>query len=106
MKKCNNWDFKKTGWKNKRMEEVEEWINDIEDRIMENNEANKKERKILYHERDIGNWVLLWNNNINIIGVPRKEEKREGIRVIWGNYSWRLPTLGKFWGSLKTQQIW
>ena len=55
-----------------RMEEAEEWISDIEDKIMENNEAEKKkERKILDHEcrlRKLSN--SLKHNKIHIIEVP------------------------------------
>ena len=36
---------------NTRMEDAEEWISDIEDKIIENNKAEKKrERKILDHK--------------------------------------------------------
>ena len=33
-----------------RMEEAEEWIGNIENKIMGNNKAKKKERKLLDHE--------------------------------------------------------
>ena len=35
---------------NTKMKESEECISDIEDKIMENNEANMRERKIMEHE--------------------------------------------------------
>ena len=43
-----------------KMEEAEEWISDIEDRIMENNEAEyKRERKISdYVSRHVTQWLL------------------------------------------------
>ena len=53
----------------------EEWINDTEDKILENNEAEKKmERKVLDHKyifRKLSDTIRL--NNIHIIGIP--EEK-------------------------------
>jgi len=53
------------------MEGEEEWISDIEDRIVENNEAEqKRERKILDHKSRL--WELsdsTKHNNICIIGV-------------------------------------
>ena len=59
-----------------RTEEAEVRIGDIEDKIMENNKAEKKrERKLLDHEgrlRELSDSIK-WNN-ICIIGVP--EENR------------------------------
>ena len=44
------------------MEEAEEWINDIEDRIMENNEADQKRvRKISDQKVELGNSMIPWN---------------------------------------------
>ena len=61
-----------------RMEESEGWISDIQDEIMENNEAEKKrEIKILDHEyklRELSNSI---KPNICIIGVPEEEERRK-----------------------------
>ena len=60
-----------------RMDEAEQQISDIEDKIMENNEADKKrETKTNDYDtrvRELSD--LLKRKNIWIIGVP--EEKRE-----------------------------
>ena len=62
-----------------RIEEREERIGEIEDKIMENDEAeNKRERKLLDHEgriRELSD-SMKWNN-IRIIGVPEEEEQEE-----------------------------
>ena len=62
------------------MEEAEEQMSDIEDKTMENNEAEKKnKRKILYHEcrlREFSNSKK--HNNIRIIGVPEEEREKRG----------------------------
>ena len=51
--KCNNWDSNWLNAMNTRMEEVEEWINDIEDKIMENNwPEQKRESRIMEHKRE------------------------------------------------------
>jgi len=59
-----------------RMEEAEDQIDDVEDKIMENNEAEKKmERKLLdneYRLRELSDSTK--HNNICIIGVPEEEE--------------------------------
>ena len=64
-----------------RMEEAEERISEIEDKIMENDEAEKKRvRKILDHKgriRELSDSMKC--NNIRIIGVP--EEERKGLKV-------------------------
>ena len=66
-----------------RMSKAEEQISDIEDKIMENNEAEKKrERKLLDHEyrcREFSDSTK--HNNIHIIGAPEEEQEKgtEGI---------------------------
>ena len=66
-----------------RVEEEGERIGEIEDKIMENDEAeNKRERKLLDHERRIGELSeSMKRNNIRIIGVPEEEleEGEEGL---------------------------
>ena len=60
--------------------EAEQWISDIEDKIIENNEAEKKkEIQILHHECtlwELGNSIK--HNNIHIIGFPEEEERDKG----------------------------
>ena len=81
-----------------RINEAEKQINDIKDKIIVNNEAEKKrERKVLDHEcrlRELNNPIKC--NNICIIGVPEEEERGKGAeglfeQVIAENY----PKLGK-----------
>ena len=40
---------------NSRLEEAKEWINDLEDRVMENNQAEqKREKRIIQNEKTDG----------------------------------------------------
>ena len=61
-----------------RMDEAEEQIGDIEDKIMGNNEVEKKrEIKVMDQEgrlRELSD--LLKQNNIDIIGFPEDGEKK------------------------------
>ena len=81
-----------------RMDEAEQRIGDIEDKLMESNEAEKKrEMKTKEHNvriREISD--SLKRNNIGIIGVPEKEETQIGVeglceQIIAENF----PNLGK-----------
>ena len=62
-----------------RITEAEEWISDLEDKIVEitttEQDKEKRMKRIEYSLRD------LWDNiklmNFQIIGVPEKEEKKE-----------------------------
>ena len=62
-----------------RMYETEEQINDIEDKIMENNEAEKKrERKVLDHAVRFGELSnFLKCNNIHTLGVQHEKREKE-----------------------------
>ena len=62
-----------------RVEEAEGRISEIEDKIMEKDEAEKKIKKILDHKgriREISD--LMKHNNIHIRGVPEEEERKRG----------------------------
>ena len=76
-----------------RMEEAKEWINDIEDKIMENNEAWKEEGKKNIRLRELSDSMKY--NNICIIGVLEEEREKgaEGLfeQIIAENF----PNLGK-----------
>ena len=64
---------------NSSLDEAEERISDIEDKIMENNKAEKKEKRNMEHEnrlRESSNSIKC--NNIEIIGVPEEEETEKG----------------------------
>lgn len=58
-----------------RLEEAEEWISHLEDKIMENHEAEqKREKRCMQHEnklRELSDFIK--HNNIHIIKVPEKE---------------------------------
>ena len=75
---------------NNRLNNTEEWISDLDDRIMETTQSKQQaERQMNKNESSV--WDL-WSNiicaNLCIIGVPEREEK-EG-KCIWRNYSWEL----------------
>ena len=63
---------------NNRLEKAEEWISDLEDNIMENNEdEQKRERRTMEHEkrlRELSDSIKC--KNIHIIGVPEEERKK------------------------------
>ena len=67
---------------NSRITEAEEWISDLEDKIVEitTSEQNKEKRmkRIEDSLRDL--WDNIKRTNIQIIGVPEEEEKRKGLR--------------------------
>ena len=75
----NRWDIMTM-----RSEEAEERIGDTEDKIMENNEAEKKrERKLLDHEgrlRKLSNSIK--RTHILITGVP-EEEWEKGVEGLF-----------------------
>ena len=81
-----------------RMDEAEQQIRDTEDKLIENNEAEKK-REIKAKEHDLRSREIsdsLKRNNIRIIGVSEEEEREievEGLceQIIVENF----PKLGK-----------
>ena len=70
---------------NSRINEGEEWISDLEDKIVEitTTEQNKEKRM----KRTEDSLKDLWDNikctNIQIIGVPEEEEKKKGSEKIF-----------------------
>ena len=72
-----------------RLDKVQKQVSDIEDKIMDNNEAEeKRERKVFDHEcrlQELSN--SLKHNNTYIIGVPKKEEREKWQKVYLKNYS-------------------
>ena len=81
-----------------RMDEAEHRISNIEDKLIENNEAEKKrEIKANEHNLRIGETSdSLKRKNIRIIGVPEEEEREIGVvglceQIIVENF----PSLGK-----------
>ena len=79
------------------MDEAEQRISDIEDRLIENNEAEKRrEMKAKEHDLRIREISDSLKRNIRITGVPEKEEREIGVeglceQIIEENF----PILGK-----------
>ena len=67
-----------------RIMEAEDRISEVEYRMVEINETEKKREKRI--KRNEGNFRDLWNNvkcpNIQIIGVPKEENKKKGYEKI------------------------
>ena len=78
---------------NSRITEAEEWISDLEDKIVEITTAEQnKEKRMKKNEdslRDL--WDNIKHTNIRIIGFPEEEEKEKGTEKIFEDYSWKLP---------------
>ena len=80
-----------------RMDEAEQRITDIEDKLIENNEAEKKrEMKAKEHDLRIREISDSLKRNIRVIGVPEEEEREIGVeglceQIIVENF----PNLGK-----------
>ena len=74
---------------NSRITEAEEWISDLEDKIVEITaiEQNKEKRlkRIEDSFRDL--WYNIKCTNIRIIGVPEEEEKKKGTEKLFEEIS-------------------
>ena len=82
---------------NSRITEEEEWISDLLDKIVEitTTEQNKEKRmkRIEDSLRDL--WDNIKQTNIQIIGVPDKEEKQKGTEKIFEIIVEKFPNMGK-----------
>ena len=81
-----------------RTEEAEERISELEDKIMEKGEAEKKiKNKIQEYKgriRELGDAIKC--NNIHIIGIPEEEEREKGAEgVLEQIMAENSPDLGK-----------
>ena len=69
---------------NSRITEAEEWISDLEDRMMKINASKQNIEKRM--KRNEGRLIDLWNNtkctNIHSIGVSEGEEREKGPEKI------------------------
>ena len=70
---------------NSRITEGEEWISDLEDRMveittMEQNKENRMKKKKEDSQRDL--WDNIKHTNIHITGVPEGEEREKGPKKI------------------------
>ena len=70
---------------NSRITETEEWISDLEDKIVKitTTEQNKEKRmkRIEDSLRDL--WDNIKHTNSQIIGVPKEEERKKGTEKIF-----------------------
>ena len=64
---------------NSGITEAEEWMNDLEDRRVENTAAEQTIEKIMKRSKDsLGDlWGKIKHTNIRIIGVPEREERKK-----------------------------
>jgi len=66
----------------KSMGEADEQINDLEDRVMESNQAEQKRvKRIMQNENRLWKLSDSIKHNIHIIGVP--EEEKRGQEIYW-----------------------
>ena len=69
---------------NSRIIEAEDRISEVEDRMVEINEAEREKEKSI--KRNEGNLRDLWDNvkcpNIQIIGVPEEDKKKEHENIL------------------------
>jgi len=90
-----------------RMNNAEELISDLEDRIMEITQSGpQRENLVKNHESNIRD---LWNNikqaNLHIIGIPWGEEKEKGIENIFEEIMFEnIPNLHKTDMKIKETQ--
>ena len=65
--------------------EAEEWISDLEDKIVETTTAEQNKEKRMKRTEDTFRdfWDNIKHTNIRIIGVPEDEEKKKGTEKIF-----------------------
>ena len=84
---------------NSRITEAEEWINDLEDRMVEITavEQNREKRMKKKNEDSLRNlWDNIKTTNICIIGVPKGEEREKGPEKIFEEIiAENFPNVGK-----------
>ena len=70
---------------NSRITEAEQWISDLEDKLVEitTTEQNKEKRMKRIEDSLKDFWGNIKCTNIRIIGVPEEEEKKKGTEKIF-----------------------
>ena len=70
---------------NSRITEAEEWISDLDDKIVEitTPEQNKEKRMKIIEDSLRDFWGNNKHTNIRIIGVPEEEGKKKGTQKIF-----------------------
>ena len=78
---------------NSRISEAEEWISELEDRIVEitAEEQNKVKRMRRTEDRLRDHWDNIECTNIWIIGFPVGKNKKKKWEKILKDYSWKFP---------------
>ena len=84
-KECNRWNKEYT-WKkkNKWLDEADDWICDLEDKVIKYAQAEQQSKNNLKNEESIRN--ILDNmklNNIHIMIIPEGEESEQGIKNLF-----------------------
>ena len=91
-------DIKNTlEWINSRISEAEEWISELEDKMVEmtSEEQNKAKRMRRTEDslRDL--WQYQMHQWLNYKGPIKRREKERVWEHFWGDYSWKIPQHGK-----------
>ena len=82
----------------RRITEAEEWISDLEDKIVEitTKELNKEKRMKRIYDSLRHLWDNIKHTNIRITGVPEEEEKKKGTEKIFEEIIVEnVPNMGK-----------
>ena len=83
---------------NSRITEAEEWVSEMEDRIVKITEAEQNKQKRMKKSEDSlrDHWVNIKHTNIQVIGVPEEEDKMKGYKKIFEEIILEnLPKMGK-----------
>ena len=83
---------------NSRITEAEEWISDLEDRMVEFTVTEQNKEKTMKRNEDSLRdlWDNIKRNNIRIIGVPEGEEREKGPGRIFEEIIVKnVPNMGK-----------
>ena len=83
---------------NSRITEAEQWISDLEDKLVEitTTEQNKEKRMKRIEDSLKDFWGNIKCTNIRIIGVPEEEEKKKGTEKIFQDFVVdNFPNMGK-----------
>ena len=74
-----------------RLQNTKEWITELEDRIVEVTEAEKKRNEDSL--RDL--WDTIKHINIHVIGVPKEERKKVADNILEYIIAENSPNMGK-----------
>ena len=82
---------------NSRITDAEEWIGELEERMVEITAEEQNKGKWMKRIEDSlrDHWYNIKCTNICIIGAPEEGEKKRCWESFWRNYSWKFPQHGK-----------